>query len=403
MSRDSCRRLAGVGFGRTLTLVHHQHGELAGLRTLRLPAAPDLAELETLLEQERLRNAPVMGMRARQSLLWTGAADWLPAAATVAGILRDHPSALPEGIARASGLPVAEQLALAGEAAMKRLPGRFRRAPLWRLPVAAQRQLLIGARAAGLFRRHGDPLASGCDSISRSIGRRMPRSPLARQQVIVAQTPPARAPLVLSEPQILAINSAIAQLNTPWPALLDGFRARRDSPTSPCCRSNRTTAGDWSRRCRGERNHQRMLGLPGGARIDPAVCRCDGQQAGGQREGSQPAAAFPVRGAARRFERGEVREWTAPGEGRVNRLALLADRCGWPPRSGCGGMVPGGCCWPVLGCLLLGLAIVVIPRLEADLAKKQAILERTAGTRGEQQEEPPAAPVSLRKVTTRLS
>ncbi len=103
----------GIGFARTLTLVHHQHGELAGLRTLRLPAAPDLAELETLLEQERLRNAVATGMQAGQSLLWTGGAKWLPAAATVAGITsRTLPLPCPKG--SPGERPVAEQLALAG-------------------------------------------------------------------------------------------------------------------------------------------------------------------------------------------------------------------------------------------------------------------------------------------------
>ena len=103
----------GIGFARTLTLVHHQQGELAGLRTLRLPAAPDLAELETLLEQERLRNAVAAGMQAGQSLLWTGGAQWLPAASTVAGIAsRTLPLPGPKG--SPGERPVAEQLALAG-------------------------------------------------------------------------------------------------------------------------------------------------------------------------------------------------------------------------------------------------------------------------------------------------
>jgi hypothetical protein len=113
MPCDSCRRLAGVGFGNPDAGYHHQHGELAGLRTLRLPAAPDLAELETLLEQERLRNAVGWPCAPGQSLLWTGGADWLPAAATIAGIAsRTLPLPCPKG--SPGERPVAEQLALAG-------------------------------------------------------------------------------------------------------------------------------------------------------------------------------------------------------------------------------------------------------------------------------------------------
>lgn len=75
-----------VGFGQTLTVVHTCSGQVADLRTLHLPGAPDFAELEMLLEQERLRT-PVQGDgRSPQALLWAGGADWLPAAATVAGL-----------------------------------------------------------------------------------------------------------------------------------------------------------------------------------------------------------------------------------------------------------------------------------------------------------------------------
>lgn len=75
-----------VGFGQTLTLVHTHDAQLAGLRTLRLPGAPALADLVTLLEQERLRTPMPAAARDRQSLLWTGAADWLPAASPIAGL-----------------------------------------------------------------------------------------------------------------------------------------------------------------------------------------------------------------------------------------------------------------------------------------------------------------------------
>ena len=75
-----------VGFGQTLTVVHTCNGQVADLRTLHLPGAPDFAELEMLLEQEQLRT-PVQGDgRAPQVLLWAGGADWLPAAAKVAGL-----------------------------------------------------------------------------------------------------------------------------------------------------------------------------------------------------------------------------------------------------------------------------------------------------------------------------
>lgn len=75
-----------VGFGQTLTLVHTHDAQLAGLRTLRLPEAPALADLVTLIEQERLRTPMPTAARDRQSLLWTGAADWLPAAPTFGGL-----------------------------------------------------------------------------------------------------------------------------------------------------------------------------------------------------------------------------------------------------------------------------------------------------------------------------
>ncbi|MFZ4536466.1 hypothetical protein [Propionivibrio sp.] len=75
-----------VGFGQTLTLVHTRNEQAAGLRTLRLPGAPDLSELATLIEQERLRMPVPAEAGDRQSLLWTGAADWLPAAPTIAGL-----------------------------------------------------------------------------------------------------------------------------------------------------------------------------------------------------------------------------------------------------------------------------------------------------------------------------
>ncbi len=106
-----------VGFGRTLTLVYTRNEQVSGLRTLRLPGSPDPAELATLIEQERLRAPVPAEARHRQSLLWTGAADWLPAATTIAGLTsRALPLDAPAGFL--AGLPepcqLACQLALAG-------------------------------------------------------------------------------------------------------------------------------------------------------------------------------------------------------------------------------------------------------------------------------------------------
>lgn len=104
-----------VGFGNTLTLVYTRQGESAGVRTLRLSGTPSLAELATLLEQERLRNPEDSQTRARQSLLWAGGADWLPAAATIAG-LASRTLPLSRQTVAAAEWPAAEQLALAGSA-----------------------------------------------------------------------------------------------------------------------------------------------------------------------------------------------------------------------------------------------------------------------------------------------
>lgn len=76
----------GVGFGQTLTLVHTSNEQATALRTLHLPDTTDVAELETLLEQERLRTPVPAEARDRQSLLWSGAAQWLPVAPTIAGL-----------------------------------------------------------------------------------------------------------------------------------------------------------------------------------------------------------------------------------------------------------------------------------------------------------------------------
>ena len=92
---------------------------------------------------------------------------------------------------------------------------------LWRRPVASrQRQVLIGigvaeALVALVVARQWQQLDWQLDETTQAIA-------LARQE-IVARTPPAPAPLLLSEAQVVAINSAIGQLNTSWPVLLDGF------------------------------------------------------------------------------------------------------------------------------------------------------------------------------------
>lgn len=102
-----------VGFGQTLTLLATREEQVVGLRTLRLAHAPDFAELETLLEQEVLRS-PLEGETGhRQSLLWAGAADWLPAGATLAG-LASRTIRFPKLEAHASEPSTAAQLALAG-------------------------------------------------------------------------------------------------------------------------------------------------------------------------------------------------------------------------------------------------------------------------------------------------
>ena len=104
---------------------------------------------------------------------------------------------------------------------MKPLDIDFVDRSLWRRPLASrQRQILIGIGVAEALTAlvvvwQWRQLDGQLDETKQAIA-------LARQE-IVARTPPVPAPLLLSEPQIVAINSAIGQLNTPWPALLDGF------------------------------------------------------------------------------------------------------------------------------------------------------------------------------------
>ena len=102
-----------VGFGQTLTLLGTRNDQPATMRSLRLPGAPDFAALETLVTQERLRSPPQGTQGEGLSLLWAGAADWLPAADRVASL---ESRLLPlRGLVRqGAGGSVAGQLALAG-------------------------------------------------------------------------------------------------------------------------------------------------------------------------------------------------------------------------------------------------------------------------------------------------
>ncbi|MQM35466.1 MAG: hypothetical protein CRU72_13810 [Candidatus Accumulibacter phosphatis] len=102
-----------VGFGLTLTLLNTCNDRVATTRSLRLSSAPDFATLETLVEQERLRS-PGSGESARaQSLLWAGAADWLPEPTTIAG-LESRTMPLSGGVSPGATGSAAAQLALAG-------------------------------------------------------------------------------------------------------------------------------------------------------------------------------------------------------------------------------------------------------------------------------------------------
>jgi hypothetical protein len=106
---------------------------------------------------------------------------------------------------------------------MKRLHIDFVATPLWRLPVATRaRQILIGLAALALlagtaivwqWRQLEQQIAATTEAIARA------------RHAIVQHTPPPRSPLLLSAQQIAAVNSAIGQLNIPWPAVLDGFES----------------------------------------------------------------------------------------------------------------------------------------------------------------------------------
>lgn len=104
---------------------------------------------------------------------------------------------------------------------MKHLNIDFVERPLWLLPVTTrQRRILIGIGVAATLLGMAvvwqwQQLDQQLDDTTQAIAQ-------ARLE-IVARTPPPPTPLLLSEQQIVAINSAIGQLNTPWSALLDGF------------------------------------------------------------------------------------------------------------------------------------------------------------------------------------
>lgn len=140
---------------------------------------------------------------------------------------------------------------------MKPLHIDFVERPLWRLPVAIRQRQILAAiavttalAAAAVFWQwqHLDrQLAEATQAIAEA------------GQEIVARTPPAPLPLLLAEPQIVAINSAIAQLNTPWPAVLDAFERLADTEIALL-----QIEPDHRRRLvKGvaeARDHQRMLG-----------------------------------------------------------------------------------------------------------------------------------------------
>ncbi len=103
-----------VGFGHTLSLLNTCNDQVASVRSLLLSGTPDVAALETLLAQERLRS-PDQGAR-RASLLWAGAAAWLPAATRIAGLESRtiRTMGLPGRTLPGAGSSAAAQLALAG-------------------------------------------------------------------------------------------------------------------------------------------------------------------------------------------------------------------------------------------------------------------------------------------------
>lgn len=101
-----------AGHGSTLTIAYCERQRVLRVRTLSLVGRPALAELELVIEQERLRALSSTPEAQTPSLSWTGTADWLPAASQIAG-LASHTLAWPTAPASGEDDPVA-RLALAG-------------------------------------------------------------------------------------------------------------------------------------------------------------------------------------------------------------------------------------------------------------------------------------------------
>lgn len=104
---------------------------------------------------------------------------------------------------------------------MKRVHLDFVQSGLWRLPATArERQLLFGI--AALIVLGAAIIAWKWLQIERQIDETSEAIAVVRRELLL-RSPPRSAPLQLSAQQIAASNDIIAQLNTPWPALLDGF------------------------------------------------------------------------------------------------------------------------------------------------------------------------------------
>lgn len=104
---------------------------------------------------------------------------------------------------------------------MKRVHLDFVQSGLWRLPATArERQLLFGI--AALIVLSAAIIAWKWLQIERQIDETSEAIAVVRRELLL-RSPPRSAPLQLSAQQIAASNDIIAQLNTPWPALLDGF------------------------------------------------------------------------------------------------------------------------------------------------------------------------------------
>ena len=106
---------------------------------------------------------------------------------------------------------------------MKRLYLDFVQGRPWRLPGAArERQLLFGVAALTVL--GAATIAWQWLQIERQIDETGDAIAVLRRELLL-RSPPRSAPLQLSAQQIVATNDIIAQWNTPWPALLDGFES----------------------------------------------------------------------------------------------------------------------------------------------------------------------------------